>query len=238
MSGNDTLPRDGGLTYPRSPLESLVPVVGDNHGLDGFPKTGMWHLEGSVSPVAGLPKCKACERYAALRTVGSIGASMSRDGLLSSNSTASGRANSARWSSVHPGSCRRGTKQVLSMFAETLRSLTRSNKDRTPFPQGRYNVGGSESWRFCGPRSLQRIVSCRIPDIPSNGTGSRSGDVGIAPRASRLPSARPLLARQLRIVIGYDRQRRDGGIASQPTRHATVLTTVLIVCPPKEPTCI
>lgn len=65
------------------------------------------------------------------------------------------------------------------MFAETLRSLTSSNKDRIPFAQGRYNMGGSGSLRFCGPDHLQLIVSRRNPHIPNNGTGGSSGDAGM-----------------------------------------------------------
>ena len=65
------------------------------------------------------------------------------------------------------------------MFPETLCSLTSSNKDRIPFAQGRYNMGGSGSLRFCGPEHLQLIVSRRNPHIPDNGTGNSSGDAGM-----------------------------------------------------------
>ncbi len=48
-----------------------------------------------------------------------------------------------------------GEGQSPSMFAETLCSLTSSNKDRIPFAQGRYNMGGAGSLRFCGEHHLQ-----------------------------------------------------------------------------------
>ena len=101
---------------------------------------------------------------------------------------------------------------------------------RAPVPsaddcrQGRRCRGGSGSLRFRGPDHLQLIVSRRNPHIPENGVGAGSGDAGTASKVSQSPSARPWLARQSRIVIGYDRQRRDDGTAHQQTRHATVFT--------------
>ena len=72
-----------------------------------------------------------------------------------------------------------GEGQSPSMFAETLCSLASSNKDRIPFAQGRYNMGGSGSLRFCGPQHLQLIVSRRNPHIPNNGADGGSGDAGM-----------------------------------------------------------
>ena len=67
-----------------------------------------------------------------------------------------------------------GEGQSPSMFAETLCSLTSSNKDRIPFAQGRYNMGGAGSLRFCGEHHLQLIVSRRNPRIFENGVGDGS----------------------------------------------------------------
>ncbi len=69
-----------------------------------------------------------------------------------------------------------GEGQSPSMFPETLCSLASSNKDRIPFAQGRYNMGGSGALRFCGPNHLQFVVSRRNPHIADPGTGERSDD--------------------------------------------------------------
>ena len=56
-----------------------------------------------------------------------------------------------------------GEGQMPRMFPQTLCSLRSSNKDRIPFAQGRYNMGGTGSLRFCGVNHLQLIVSRRNP---------------------------------------------------------------------------
>ena len=58
-----------------------------------------------------------------------------------------------------------GEGQHPSMFPTTLCSLADSNKDRIPFAQGRYNMGGSGALRFCGRHHMQLIVSRRNPHI-------------------------------------------------------------------------
>ena len=63
-----------------------------------------------------------------------------------------------------------GEGQGPSMFPETLCSLASSNKDRIPFAQGRYNMGGSGALRFCGPKHLQLVVSRRNPHIAAPST--------------------------------------------------------------------
>ena len=56
-----------------------------------------------------------------------------------------------------------GEGQKPSDFSTTLCSLSNSNKDRIPFTQGRYNMGGSGALRFCGKYHLQLIMSRRNP---------------------------------------------------------------------------
>ena len=62
-----------------SGFESLVSVAGGSGGLDGFPKTGMWHLEveGSVAPVASLPKRGADTTWAVRDLCGSAARTIS-----------------------------------------------------------------------------------------------------------------------------------------------------------------
>ena len=54
-----------------------------------------------------------------------------------------------------------GEGQTPSDFPNTLCSLNRSNKDRIPFAQGRFNMGGTGALRFCGKHHLQLVVSRR-----------------------------------------------------------------------------
>ena len=70
-----------------------------------------------------------------------------------------------------------GEGQHPSMFPTPLCSLADSNKDRIPFAQGRYNMGGSGALRFCGQHHMQLIVSRRNPHIVS-GYPAGQGDDG------------------------------------------------------------
>lgn len=63
-----------------------------------------------------------------------------------------------------------GEGQTPDMMPNTFLSLNKSNKDRVPFVQGRFNMGGTGVLRHGGERRLQLIVSRRAPDLVS-GTG-------------------------------------------------------------------
>lgn len=58
-----------------------------------------------------------------------------------------------------------GEGQTPSALPKTILSLTRSNKARIPFVQGRYNMGGSGALRFCGRENLQLVVTRRNPAL-------------------------------------------------------------------------
>lgn len=58
-----------------------------------------------------------------------------------------------------------GEGQTPEMMPLTFLSLTRSNKLRIPFVQGKFNMGGTGVLRFCGSHNLQLILSRRNPDI-------------------------------------------------------------------------
>ena len=51
------------------------------------------------------------------------------------------------------------------MMPATLLSLTKSNKLRIPFVQGKFNMGGTGAFKFCGRYGLQLIVTRRNPAI-------------------------------------------------------------------------
>ena len=59
----------------------------------------------------------------------------------------------------------KGEGQIPTNFPHTFLSLTRSNKLRIPFVQGKFNMGGTGSLQFCGNRNIQLIISKRYPDI-------------------------------------------------------------------------
>ena len=56
-----------------------------------------------------------------------------------------------------------GEGQTPDSFPETFCSIYRSNKNRVKFVQGRYNMGGTGTLRFCGDHGMQLIVSRRDP---------------------------------------------------------------------------
>jgi hypothetical protein len=59
-----------------------------------------------------------------------------------------------------------GEGQTPTTMPETFLSLTKSNKLRIPFVQGKYNMGGTGALRFCGhEHNFQLVVSKRDPRI-------------------------------------------------------------------------
>ncbi len=59
----------------------------------------------------------------------------------------------------------RGEGQTPERMPDTFLSLTKSNKLRIPFVQGKFNMGGTGVFEFCGPNGLQLIVTRRNPEI-------------------------------------------------------------------------
>lgn len=59
----------------------------------------------------------------------------------------------------------KGEGQTPAKMPETFLSLTKSNKLRIPFVQGKFNMGGTGALQFCGKHNLQLIVSKRDPLI-------------------------------------------------------------------------
>lgn len=58
-----------------------------------------------------------------------------------------------------------GEGQTPEMMPTTLLSLNLSNKLRIPFVQGRFNMGGTGVFKFCGRCNLQLVLSRRNPAI-------------------------------------------------------------------------
>lgn len=62
-----------------------------------------------------------------------------------------------------------GEGQTPRMLPETILSLTKSNKLKIPFVQGKFNMGGTGTLQFCGkPNNLQLIISKKDADIVGN----------------------------------------------------------------------
>ena len=62
----------------------------------------------------------------------------------------------------------RGEGQTPNCMPETILSISRSNKLKVPFVQGKFNMGGTGALPFCGKHRLQLIISKRCPDIPNS----------------------------------------------------------------------
>lgn len=60
----------------------------------------------------------------------------------------------------------RGEGQTPKKMPDTLLSLSKSNKLRIPFVQGKFNMGGTGAFQFSGQNNLQLIISKRDPKIP------------------------------------------------------------------------
>lgn len=58
-----------------------------------------------------------------------------------------------------------GEGQSPSRLPRTILSLNAKNKQRIRFVQGKFNMGGSGSLRFCGNQGLQLVISRRHPKL-------------------------------------------------------------------------
>jgi len=65
----------------------------------------------------------------------------------------------------------RGEGQSPKAMPDTLLSIGRSNKLRIPFVQGKFNMGGTGVFQFCGYHNLQLILSRRQPQIAATENG-------------------------------------------------------------------
>ncbi|HBT63136.1 MAG TPA: hypothetical protein DEB10_00545 [Ruminococcaceae bacterium] len=63
----------------------------------------------------------------------------------------------------------RGEGQTPHMMPSTILSLSKSNKLKVPFVQGKFNMGGTGAFPFCGEHHLQLVISKRCPAIPNTG---------------------------------------------------------------------
>lgn len=81
-----------------------------------------------------------------------------------------------------------GEGQTPNSFPRTFLSLSRSNKMRIPFVQGRFNAGGTGVLQFCGKKNYQLIASKRAPEATTEGWDSTSGLWGFTLIGRLLPA--------------------------------------------------
>lgn len=61
----------------------------------------------------------------------------------------------------------RGEGQTPAKMPDTILSVSKNNKLRVPFVQGKFNMGGTGVLPFCGENRFQLVISKRCPDIPN-----------------------------------------------------------------------
>ncbi len=59
----------------------------------------------------------------------------------------------------------KGEGQSPARLHDTILSIRKSNKLRIPFVQGKFNMGGTGVFRFCGEKNIQLVISKRHPGI-------------------------------------------------------------------------
>lgn len=59
----------------------------------------------------------------------------------------------------------RGEGQSPSSMPETILSISKSNKLKVPFVQGKFNMGGTGALPFCGKNHMELVISKRCPGI-------------------------------------------------------------------------
>jgi hypothetical protein len=62
----------------------------------------------------------------------------------------------------------KGEGQTPAKMPDTILSIKKSNKLKIPFVQGKFNMGGTGVFRFCGENNIQIVVSKRHPIIAQN----------------------------------------------------------------------
>jgi hypothetical protein len=72
-----------------------------------------------------------------------------------------------------------GEGQTPQRMPDTLLAYNRSNKLRTAFVQGKFNMGGTGVLKFCGKHNLQLIITRRHPDLVKNSKDSSDREWGV-----------------------------------------------------------
>jgi hypothetical protein len=81
-----------------------------------------------------------------------------------------------------------GEGQSPRRLPETILSLNAKNKQRIPFVQGKFNMGGSGALRFCGKKGLQLVISRRNPNLANPEMDPTSSQWGVTVVRREQPS--------------------------------------------------
>ena len=68
----------------------------------------------------------------------------------------------------------KGEGQTPKRMPDTILSVSKNNKLKVPFVQGKFNMGGTGALPFCGGNRLQLIISKRCPQIADRRTDATS----------------------------------------------------------------
>jgi hypothetical protein len=91
----------------------------------------------------------------------------------------------------------RGEGQSPKTMPRTVLGLFKSIKSEIPFVQGKFHMGGTGAFRFCGQHHMQLVISRRDPKILFNGDGRSWGFTVVRreePRGNRRTSVYTYLA--------------------------------------------
>lgn len=109
-----------------------------------------------------------------------------------------------------------GEGQSPRRLPNTILSLNATNKQRIPFVQGKFNMGGSGALRFCGKHGLQLVISRRHPDLADSTADPTSGQWGVTVVRREQPSGRtgePIHSEFTYLApLGADAKPRNGEV--------------------------
>ena len=69
----------------------------------------------------------------------------------------------------------RGEGQTPETMPSTILSISKSNKLKVPFVQGKFNMGGTGALPFCGKHHMELVISKRCPEIKGE-TGNKQDE--------------------------------------------------------------
>jgi len=108
-----------------------------------------------------------------------------------------------------------GEGQAPKRFPKTLLSLEESIKNKIPFVHGRFDMGGTGAFRFCGRRNLQLIISKRNPDLVKNSNNKEDSMWGFTVVRRNFPTYdRPHSIYEYLAPVGSDNNMYKGEVLS------------------------
>ena len=105
-----------------------------------------------------------------------------------------------------------GEGQVPRKFPKTILSLNKSNKLRIPFVQGKFNMGGTGSLRFCGTHNLQLVVSRQNPKLLDNNSDQSDQNWGFTIVRRREMRNRKNTVYEYLAPMGAEQNPRKGNV--------------------------